>query len=337
MENQKENIPELGQGIITLDDINEISDLYVSQLNGQYISNAQLINTLKSYGSLKLYKAELYLDDSLGKVAFCFDKLILEDSKIYIRSNNISIICNEYVQKNSTIYSFEDSNINANNGLDGVSNGKDGEDAKDGLESGNAYVFVSSSITSVQGGIRYYLHGQNGGFGGNGGKGIKGENGSSGTNCRNGDLPGDCRRGSGNGKNGKTGKQGGDAGNGGNGGNGGNLEFKIITNSPYSSFFNFSGGSGNGNGAGVPGQGGDGGTGGKAGRSNCSRCDRPRGLRAGYDGAKGVRGNYGIKGENGQSSNLLRSSYIIDELNAFLTSWRGIKLEKLTEIVQIEK
>lgn len=327
MKDQNLSIPELGQGVVTIEDIRNLNTQYVNQLTENFNTNSELINRLNTIGSLKLYKAELYLDENFDKVAFCFDKLILEDTNIYIRSNNISIICNEYVQRNSTIHSFEEAKLFAEDGKDATNNGNDGKDGKDGNDSGNAYVFVTSKILAAQSGIKYLLNGQNGGKGGNGAKGIKGTNGSGGRNCRNGDLPGDCRRGPGNGKDGKKGKQGGDAGNGGDGGDGGTLEFKIISNSPYSSFFKFSGNQGIGNIPGYPGLGGDGGDGGKPGRSNCSRCDRPRGLRSGRKGPQGEIGNYGSKGDNGTGSILLRRSYNIRELNSFLNYWNRVEFE----------
>jgi len=167
MKDQKLSIPELGQGVVTIDDIRNLNTQYANQLTDNFSTNKALIDKLNTIGSLKLYKAELYLDDSLGKIAFCFDKLILEDTKIFIRSNNVSIICNEYIQRNSTIYSFEDEKMFAKDGSNGVNIGEDGQDGVDGADSGDAYVFVTSKIIAVpQDGIEYLLDGQSGGKGG---------------------------------------------------------------------------------------------------------------------------------------------------------------------------
>lgn len=318
---KKSKIYEL-TGNIQLSDIENANRAFVTAIPPDSFSNINgLYSQLAGKGTLRLKNAVLIINTIPdNKIMLSFHKLELLNSTIFLGSNDISIICNEYKQVGSDITSFKPENGYASDGADATSEGGDGSNGSEGLNSGSAFVFVTDKIVSPSGNINFNLWGQNGGQGGNGKYGKTGADGARGRNCSDGGYQ--CRRGNSSGHPGQNGGKGGNAGNGGNGGDAGKLEFRLHGfTEPYNHFFRFAGEGGLGNEPGTPGEGGKGGKGGRYGSTNCGRICEPYSFRNGPEGKRGSQGIEGIKGTDGNSQQLVKGNFNVQYLKQFLSSW----------------
>lgn len=333
---EKKSTPKIYEltGSITLNDVVKANNAFIGDIPPTYFTDINnLYELLRKKGTLRLKNATLVISAlPKNKVTLSFHRIELINSNIFINSNDINLICNEYKQTTSHIYSFNEEESHAQDGKNGVSLGENGGNGKDGLHSGNMFVFVTDKIFSPPGNIDYNLWGQSGGKGGNGNIGVTGADGARGRNCSDGGYQ--CNRGNSAGHPGENGGKGGNAGDGGDGGDGGKLTFRLHGYSePYNQFFTFSSIGGNGNNSGVVGRGGNGGKGGRYGSTDCGAICQPYSRRNGADGKIGSSGLEGKNGENGNGQSLSRGTFNVQFLKSFLASWNdpAVKMDLTQE------